>query len=103
RRASGSGLRGAAGSGLAAPAALLAVALHLPGELVRAEVDRVLEVRGGLARAERGALQVERSLDDLVVRDRGVLLDLQLDVELGQVRHLLRHAAEAVLDVGAEG
>ena len=83
-------------------AALVAVALHLPGELVRDEVDRVLEVGRCLARPQRDALEVERRLGDLAVGDRGVLLDQQLDLELGQLGDLLGDLAEALLDMGSE-
>ena len=59
----------------------------------------MLEVGGGLAGPQRGALQVERRLGDLAVRDRRVPLDQQLDLELGELRDLLGDLLEALLDV----
>src|SRR3954463_14109481 len=75
--------------------------LHLPCELVRDEVDRVLEVRGGLARPERHALQVERRLGDFLVL-RAVLLLRQLEIELSELRDLLRDVCEALVDMGSQ-
>src|SRR2546421_3986430 len=55
------------GSRLAPLAALVAMALDLPRELLRAEVDRVRAVPRRVARAEHGALDVQRHLGDLAV------------------------------------
>ena len=52
----------AAGALLAAPAALVAVALDLARELVGDQVDRVLDVARGLRRAQRHALEVQGRL-----------------------------------------
>ena len=95
-------LRPIPGGGVAAftfdsrrPAPLLAVALDLAGQLVGHEVDRVRQVRRGLARPQRDALQVERRLGHLVLA-----LDQQLDLELGELGDLLADAGrEAVLHV----
>src|SRR5215212_7682857 len=97
-----SGLGGASLGALAAAAALLAVALDLARELLRTEVDRVLQIGRGFTRAQRRTLQVERRLGDLVLRDGRVLLDQELQVELRKVRDLLGHAAKAVLDMGSD-
>src|SRR6185436_19459907 len=63
------------------PAALVAVPLDLPAELVGDEVDRVLEVAGGVLGAQRHALQVQGRLRDLAVRIRGVALRAELHLE----------------------
>ena len=87
--------------GLAAVAALVAVALDLPGELLDDEVQRVVHVRRGVARAQRHPLQVERRLGDLAVGDRGVALLVDLDLQAGQLRDLLDHLAQAALQACA--
>ena len=58
-----------AGPRVAPAAALVAVALDLARELVGDQVDRVLDVAGGLLGAQRDALEVQRRLGDLVVGD----------------------------------
>src|ERR687892_2431263 len=54
----------------AARAPLVAVLLHLAGEVVGQQVDRVAHVGRALACAEGYALQVEGGLGDLGVLDR---------------------------------
>src|SRR5439155_8303016 len=76
----------ASGSGLGGPfatrATLVAMAFHLPCELVRDEVDGVLEIGRRLPSAQCHALQAEGRLGDLRVDHRAVLLLDQLHVEL---------------------
>src|SRR4051794_14077886 len=74
-------LVGRRGARLAPGPPLVAVALDLPGEVLRAEVDRVREVARGLAAAERHPLQVQRRLRNLRLRDRGISLLEDLDLE----------------------
>src|SRR5687767_3302056 len=62
------------GALLAAPAALVAVALDLARELVRDQVDRVLDVARGLLRAQGDALEVQGGLGHVALRVRGVAL-----------------------------
>ena len=59
---------------LAAASALVAVALDLARELVHDEVERVEHLRRGVARSQRGALQVERRLGHIVVGHARVAL-----------------------------
>src|SRR4051794_35207836 len=82
------------GAALAPPAALLAVALDLPAEVLLDEVDGVTQVAPRVAGAQRDALQDERRLRDHVVGDRGVLLLPQLDLQVGQLGDLVGHLAE---------
>src|SRR6476646_1840609 len=89
-------------AGLAHPAALVAMALDLAGELLLAEVDRVAQVARPVARAQRHALEVEGRLGDLVLGDRRVALLRELDLEVGEVRDLLRAPPEALLHVLAQ-
>ena len=73
--ASGCGRRRLRGGALlAAPAALVAVALDLARELVRDQVDRVLDVARGVRRAQRDALEVQGRLGHLALGVRGVAL-----------------------------
>ena len=72
RRGSGGGVGALPRSRVPAPAALVAVALDLAGELVGHEVDRVHQVGRALPRPQRDALELERGLGDLL-RDRGFL------------------------------
>src|ERR671937_2152031 len=90
------------GGALAAGAALVPVPLDLPRELVRDEVDRVPEVGRRLACPQRDALQIERRLGHLAVRDRRVLLLEQLELEPRELRYLLRDLPEALVHVSPE-
>src|SRR5215204_4319650 len=59
---------------LAAPAALVPVALDLARQLVRDQVDRVLDVARGLLRPKGHALEVQGRLGDVALRVRRVAL-----------------------------
>src|SRR5581483_5962687 len=83
-------------------APLLAIALHLALELVGELVDRRLHVGRGLARAQRRALREDRRLGDVAVRDRGVALLGELDLDLGLVGELLLELPELPLGVLAD-
>src|SRR4051794_37702898 len=96
----GRGRRG--GPLLAALAALVAVALDLAPQLVRDEVDRVVQVSGGVPRPQRHALEVERGLGHLTLRVGRVALLGDLDLEDRQVAHLLGDLLEAAGDVLAQ-
>ena len=61
--------------------ALFAVTLHLALELVHELVDRRLDVRRGLARAQHRALRPDGRLGDVVVGDGRVLLDGELELD----------------------
>ena len=87
---------------LAPPAALLAMALDLAGELLLAEVDRVAKVARAVLRAQGHTLQSQSGLRHLVVGDGRVALLVDLDLETRELRHLLAHLREAPLDVLAE-
>src|SRR3954471_15472011 len=87
---------------LAAPAALVAVALDLPAHLVGHEVDRVVEVAGGVLGPERDALEVQRRLGDLALGVGRVALLGDLDLEDRQLAHLLGDLVEAAGDVLAQ-
>src|SRR5689334_11067914 len=80
-------------------AALLAVALDLPRELLLALVDRVHHVVGGGAGAQRDALQIQRRLGDLAVGDGGIALLAELQLELRELGDLTGDLSEALLDV----
>src|SRR5215211_6277436 len=69
--------------------ALVTVSLDLPRELVRDQVDRVLDVAGRVRRAQRDPLEVQRRLGDPPLRIGGVLLRGELDLEDGQLGDLL--------------
>src|SRR4051794_28931068 len=75
------------------------MALDLPRELLRAEVDRVHPVAGRVARAQDRALDVQRHLGDLPVGDGRIALLPDLHLEAGEVRDLLAHLGEALLNV----
>src|SRR3954454_8211096 len=89
--------RGAAG--LATLAALVAVAFDLARELVGAEVDRVRPVTRRVARAQRGPLHVQGDLRHLPLGDGRIALLPDLHLEEGEVRDLLAHLGEALLNV----
>src|SRR4051794_16374484 len=81
---------------------LVAVALDLAREVLRAEVDRVRELARGLPAAQRDPLEVQGRLGHLVLGDRGVALLEHLDLETGELGHLLAHLREALLDALAQ-
>src|SRR5204863_20936 len=82
-------LGGACGGALlAALAALLAVALDLAAELLRDQVDGVVEVARRVLGPEGDALQVERRLGHHVVRVGRVALLADLDLQHGELRDL---------------
>src|SRR5439155_2639030 len=83
------------------PPALLAVALHLPLELVDELIDRRPHVSRGLARAKRRALRPDRRLGDVVRRDGRVALDAQLELDLRRIGQLPLELPELVLGVAA--
>ena len=98
--------RGAAERGLRAAAGVLAgvvrmlcvppcgacaacrVALDLAGELLLAEVDRVPQVAGAVARAEGRPLEVEGGLGHLRLADRRVALLPELHLQARELRDL---------------
>src|SRR3954447_23744380 len=98
----GLGRGGGRGPLLAAPAALVAVALDLPAHLVGHEVDRVVEVAGGVLGPERDALEVQRRLGDLALGVGRVALLGDLDLEDRQLAHLFGDLLEAAGDVLAQ-
>ena len=67
--------------GLTAVAEFVAVALHLAGELVHHQVQRVEHLGRGVTGAEGDALQVQRPLGHLAVGDARVGLLEDLDLE----------------------
>ena len=83
------------GARLAPVPPLVAVALDLPGQLVRDEVDRVLGVPRGVLGAEGRALEVQGRLGHHLLRVGGVAFLVQLDIELGQLADLLADLLEA--------
>ena len=85
-------------SGLAA-APLGSVPLHLTLELVHELVDRGLERVRGLSRAQGRSLRPDRGLRDVIVRDRRVVLERQLELDLRGIRKLLLELAELLLCV----
>ena len=87
---------------LAPPAALLAMALDLAGELLLAQVDRVPQVARAIVRAQGHTLQSQGGLRHLVVGDGRIALLVDLDLETRELRHLLAHLREPLLDVLAE-
>src|SRR3954452_8383695 len=96
----GRGRRG--GALLAALAALVAVALDLPAELVGDQVDRMVEVAGGILGPQRDALEVQGRLGHLALGIGRVALLGQLDLEDRQLAHLLGDLLEAAGDVLAQ-
>src|SRR4051794_12705557 len=87
------------GRALAPPAALLAVALDLTGELFLAHVDRLAQVAAVVLRPQRDALQHEGRLGDHAVGDRRVLLLPELHFEAGEGPHLVGHPPKTLLHV----
>ena len=83
-------------------AALLAVALDLALELVDELVDRRLHVAGGLACTQHGPLRPDGRLGHVVVRDRRVLLDGELELDARRVAHEPVELAELLLGVRAD-
>src|SRR5215213_9816276 len=94
--------RGGGGALLPAPAPLVAVTLDLAAQLVGHEVDRVVEVAGGVLGPQRDALEVQRRLGDLALGVGGVALLGDLDLEDRQLAHLLGDLVEAAGDVLAQ-
>src|SRR4051794_21024419 len=66
---------------LAAPTALVAVALDLAAHLVGHEADRVVELARGVLGPQRDALEVQRRLGDLALGVGRVALLGDLDLE----------------------
>src|SRR3954452_19240753 len=100
----GSGGRGHAGvhrgaAGLAPLAALVAVAFDLARQLVGAEVDRVRLVTRRVARPQGRALHIQGHLRHLPLGDGRIALLPDLHLEAGEVRDLLAHLGEALLNV----
>src|SRR5215211_2184196 len=104
RKLTPGGLRrgGRGGPLLAPPAALVAVPLDLAAELLGDEVDGVVQVAGGVLRAQRDALEVERRLGHLVVGVGRVALLADLDLQHRQLAHLLGDLVEATGHVLAQ-
>jgi hypothetical protein len=78
------------------------MALDLPAQVLGHHVDRVQHLGRSLPGAQRRPLQVERRLDHLAVRDAGVLLLGQLDLEHRVLRNLPANPLEALLNVAAK-
>src|SRR5258705_9830527 len=100
----GSGGRGHAGvhggaTGLTPLAALVAMAFDLARELVGAEVDRVRLVARRVARPQGRPLHVEGHLRHLPLGDGRIPLLPDLHLEAGEVRDLLAHLGEALLNM----
>src|SRR3954451_4985359 len=95
-------LGGRRGPRLAALAALVPMALDLPREVLRAEVHRVRTVPGRLAGAQGDPLEVQRRLRHLGLRDRGVALVGDLDLQPRELGDLLGHLGEALLHALAD-
>src|SRR5436190_14465741 len=83
-------------------AALGAVVLDLATELVGQLVDRRLHVRGGLARTQRRPLRPDGCLRHLICRDRRVLLDAQLELDLRQLVQLAVELAQLLFGIPAD-
>src|SRR4051794_22921229 len=98
----GLGWGGRGGPLLTALAALVAVALDLAAELVGDEVDRVVEVARGVLGPEGDALEVQRGLGHLALGVGRVAFLEDLDLEDGQLAHLLGDLVEAAGDVLAQ-
>src|SRR3954449_12006684 len=98
----GLGRDGRGGPLLAPPAALVAVALDLAAELVGDEVDRVVELTGGVLGPQRDALEVQRRLGHLALGVGRIALLEDLDLEDRQLAHLLGDLVEAAGDVLAQ-
>src|SRR3954468_20824330 len=98
----GLGRDGRGGPLLAPPAALVAVALDLAAELVGDEVDRVVELTGGVLGPQRDALEVQRRLGHLALGVGRIALLEDLDLEDRQLAHLLGDLLEAAGDVLAQ-
>src|SRR3954469_1348827 len=96
------GRRGRGRPLLAALAALVAVALDLPAELVGDQVDRVVEVARGVLGPQRDALEVQRRLGHLALGVGRIALLEDLDLEDRQLAHLLGDLVEAAGDVLAQ-
>ena len=88
--------------GLAAVAQFVAVALDLARELVDHQVERMEHLGGGVARAQRHALQIERALGHLAVGHARIGLLEDLDLQAGQVGDLARDLAQTALGVRAQ-
>src|SRR5262245_37689277 len=71
--------------------------LHLPPDVLRELMDRVQHVRGRLLRMERYPLQAQIRLGDHSIRDAGVLLLRELDLERGVLRDLLADPLKPLL------
>ena len=94
------------GSGFNVPAAVDALVVQvpdLPDELVGELVDRGLHVAGGLARAQRAALEVDGRLGNLRLGDRRVPLDRELDLDLRQLVDAAVELLELPLDIAPDG
>src|SRR5437763_7376897 len=87
---------------LAAATQLVAVALHLPRQLVDHQVQRVQHLGRGVTRPQGHALEVERGLGHVLVGHSGVRLLEDLDLEAGQVRDLTLDLGHTTLHVGAD-
>src|SRR4051794_27995637 len=87
---------------LAALAPLVAVALDLASELVGDEVDRVVEVAGGVPGPQRDALEVQGRLGHLALGVGRVPLLGHFHLEDRQLAHLLGDLVEAAGDVLAQ-
>src|SRR4051794_10451703 len=74
----------------------------LPAQVLGHLVDRVQHLGRSLAGAQRGPLQVESRLDHLAVRNAGVLLLGQLDLEHRVFGNLPPNPLEALLNVAAK-
>src|SRR5688500_6704811 len=83
-------------------AALLAVPLDLALELLDQLVDRRL-IRGRrLARTQGRTLRPDRGLRNVVVRDRRVVLERELQLDLGRIGELPLELADLLLGVSPD-
>src|SRR5690349_12504069 len=73
--------------------------LHLAPNVLGQLVNRVGNLRGGLASTQRNALETQGRLRDLAVFDGRVALFVNLDVERGKLRDLFADATESLVHV----
>src|SRR5579863_4141113 len=82
--------------------ALLAVTLDLYGQLLTDHIHGVLQIAARVASTQRHALQVQGGLGDAPFGYRGIVFLEHLNLELGQLGHLLADHAEPALNMLAQ-